>query len=193
MTPLKIITDSELGSNKKKVITSFFYNLNSTIAELAKELNLSIPTVTKLVNEMVEEGILNDYGKTDSKSGRKPSTYGLNPQSGYFLGIDIKRGLVNIGICNFNGEVVRQDFDIAYNMESQETAIDEICKIATDFIEGSGIERSKILNACVNIGGVHRKRHTRYGIRRVLARCRQRREKSSVREHGLGTWPWHCD
>lgn len=153
MTPLKKITDSELGSNKKKVITSFFYNLNSTIAELAKELNLSIPTVTKLVNEMVDEGILNDYGKTDSKSGRKPSTYGLNPQSGYFLGVDVKRGLVNIGICNFNGEVVRQDFDIAYNMESQETAIDEICKIATDFIEGSGIERSKILNACVNIGG----------------------------------------
>lgn len=154
MMPLKKITDSELGSNKKKIITTFFYNLNSTIAELAKELNLSIPTVTKLVNEMVEEGILNDYGKSDSKSGRKPSTYGLNPQSGYFLGIDVKRNVVNVGLCNFNGEIVRQDFDIAYNLDMpQEEIIDEISRIALDFIASSGIEKSKILNTCVNIGG----------------------------------------
>ncbi len=154
MNSLKKIADTELGSNKKKIITTFFYNQNSTIAELAKELNLSIPTVTKLVNEMVEEGILNDYGKSDSKSGRKPSTYGLNPQSGYFLGIDIKRDVVNIGLSNFNGEIVRQDFDVTYNMQqSQDAIIDDICRLTLDFIASSGVDKNKILNACANITG----------------------------------------
>lgn len=150
--PLAIIPDNERGYNKKKIIKSFFYNLNSTIPELAKDLNLSIPTVTKLVNEMVDDGILNDYGKSDSKTGRKPSTYGLNPQSGYFLGIDIKRNHINIGVCNFNGEIVKQDFDIPYSEQSSPLEeLNEICNIAKDFIES--IEKSKILNACVNIGG----------------------------------------
>lgn len=154
MNSLKKIADTELGSNKKKIITTFFYNQNSTIAELAKELNLSIPTVTKLVNEMVEEGILNDYGKSDSKSGRKPSTYGLNPQSGYFLGIDIKRDVVNIGLSNFNGEIVRQDFDVTYNIQqSQDAIIDDICRLTLDFIASSGVDKNKILNACANITG----------------------------------------
>lgn len=147
------VQDSERGYNKKKIITSFFYNLNSTIPELAKELNLSIPTVTKLVNEMVEAGILNDYGKSDSKTGRKPSTYGLNPHSGYFLGIDIKRYHINIGLCNFNGEIIRQDFDIPYSQSLPADEINEICQIAKDFIKSSGIDKSKILNTCVNISG----------------------------------------
>lgn len=147
------VQDSERGYNKKKIITSFFYNLNSTIPELAKELNLSIPTVTKLVNEMVEAGILNDYGKSESKTGRKPSTYGLNPHSGYFLGIDIKRNHINIGLCNFNGEIIRQDFDIPYSVSLPTDEINEICQIATDFIKSSGIDKSKILNTCVNISG----------------------------------------
>ena len=151
---LASILNTERGYNKKKIITSFFYNLNSTIPELAKELNLSIPTVTKLVNEMVEDGILNDYGKSESKTGRKPSTYGLNPQSGYFLGIDVKKRHVNIGLCNFNGEIVRQDFEIAYTEQSSSIEeLHEICQIALDFIKGTGIEKSKILNACVNISG----------------------------------------
>lgn len=151
---LTSISDTERGCNKKKIITSFFYNINSTIPELAKELNLSIPTVTKLVNQMVEDGILNDYGKSESKTGRKPSTYGLNPQSGYFLGIDIKRNHVNVGICNFNGEIVRQDFGILYNDQgSPMDQLNEICQIALDFIKGSGIDKSKILNSCVNISG----------------------------------------
>lgn len=150
--PIAIIPDNERGYNKKKIVKSFFYNLNSTIPELAKELNLSIPTVTKLVNEMVDDGILNDYGKSDSKTGRKPSTYGLNPQSGYFLGIDIKWNHINIGVCNFNGEIVKQDFDIPYSEQNSPLdELNEICNISRDFVKG--IEESKILNACVNIGG----------------------------------------
>lgn len=150
---IPLVQDSERGYNKKKIITSFFYNLNSTIPELAKELNLSIPTVTKLVNEMVEAGILNDYGKSDSKTGRKPSTFGLNPHSGYFLGIDIKRNHLNIGLCNFNGEIIRQDFDIPYSPGIPADEINEICQIAIEFIKSSGVDKSKILNTCVNISG----------------------------------------
>lgn len=138
----------------KKIITSFFYNLNSTIPELAKELYLSIPTVTKLVNEMVADGILNDYGKSDSKTGRKPNTYGLNPHSGYFLGIDIKRNYINIGLCNFNGDIERQDFEISFSEQaSQMDELNEICHLIDEFIKNAGIDKSKILNACVNIGG----------------------------------------
>lgn len=149
------LPDTERGYHKRKIITSFFYNLNSTIPELAKELNLSIPTVTKLVNEMVDDGILNDYGKSSSKTGRKPSTYGLNPQSGYFVGIDIKKGYINIGICNFNGEIVRQDFDIPYSDQSSSTMEDlnNICRLVVEFVNNSGIDKSKMLNSCVNISG----------------------------------------
>ena len=46
---------------KKKIITHYIYNGSSTITDLAKELDLSVPTVTKFISEMCEEGYINDY------------------------------------------------------------------------------------------------------------------------------------
>ena len=35
---------------KKKIITHYIYNGSSTITDLAKELDLSVPTVTKFIS-----------------------------------------------------------------------------------------------------------------------------------------------
>lgn len=148
------LQDNERNYNKKRIITSFFHAQNLTIPELSKEINLSIPTVTKFVNEMVDEGLLIDYGKSESKAGRKPNTYGLNPQSGFFLGVDIKKNHINLGLCNFNGETILEDLEIPYSPQASATEeLNEITALANNFIQSSGIGKSKILNACVNISG----------------------------------------
>ena len=64
---LTLLKEIEKGSKnallKKKIITHYIYNGSSTITELSKELNLSIPTVTKFIGEMSEEGFINEYLK----------------------------------------------------------------------------------------------------------------------------------
>ena len=90
-----LLKEIEVGTKnallKKKIITHYIYNGSSTITDLAKELDLSVPTVTKFISEMCEEGYINDYGKLETSGGRYPSLYGLNPESGYFIGVDIKK------------------------------------------------------------------------------------------------------
>ena len=50
-----LLAEIERGSKnaltKKKVITYYMYNRLSTIPDLSKELDLSVPTVTKLIME----------------------------------------------------------------------------------------------------------------------------------------------
>ena len=87
---------SKNAENKKKIITHYIYNGTSTIPELARTLDLSVPTVTKMINEMCEEGYIIDYGKLETSSGRHPNLYGLNPRSGYFVGVDIRLSLIHI-------------------------------------------------------------------------------------------------
>ncbi len=70
-----------------------------------KELDLSVPTITKFIGEMCDDGYINDYGKLETSGGRHPNLYGLNPESGYFWGVDIKRFAVNIGLINFKGAI----------------------------------------------------------------------------------------
>lgn len=101
----QFLKEIEMGSKnaliKKRIITYYIYNGSSTIPDLSKELDLSIPTVTKLIGEMFDEGYINDYGKLETSGGRHPHLYGLNPQSGYFIGVDIKKILHQYRINQF--------------------------------------------------------------------------------------------
>ena len=59
--------------------------------------------------KMCEDNYINDYGKLETSSGRHPSLYGLNPESGYFIGVDIKKFAINIGLDQFKGICGNQD------------------------------------------------------------------------------------
>ena len=51
-----LLKEIEIGSKnallKKRIITHYIYNGSSTITDLSKELDLSVPTVTKFITEM---------------------------------------------------------------------------------------------------------------------------------------------
>ncbi|WP_373155251.1 ROK family transcriptional regulator [Bacteroides cellulosilyticus] len=152
-----LLKEIEVGSKnaqlKKRIITHYIYNGGSTIPDLAKELDLSIPTVTKFINEMCEDGYINDYGKLETSGGRHPSLYGLNPNSGYFIGVDIKKFAVNIGLINFKGDMVELKMNIPFKSENTPEALDELCRLILQFIKKVEIEKDKILNININVSG----------------------------------------
>ena len=47
---------------KRNIIAYMAVNGESTLAELTKELRISVPTITKLVQELCDEGIVTDLG-----------------------------------------------------------------------------------------------------------------------------------
>lgn len=138
---------------KKKIITYYIYNGHSTITSLAKELDLSVPTVTKFINEMCEEGYIHEYGKQGTNSGRRPSLYGLDAESGYFIGVDVKRFAINIGLMNFKGDMVDLKMNIPYYCRNTQEGLDDLCKLISKFIKKNDIGKEKILNVNINISG----------------------------------------
>lgn len=152
-----LLKEIEIGNKnalmKKRIITHYIYNGTSTITDLAKELDLSVPTVTKFINEMCEDGYINDYGKLETSSGRHPSLYGLNPASGYFVGVDIRKFFINIGLIDFKGESVELKMNIPYKFENTPEALEELCRIVRNFIKETGSYAEKVMNICITISG----------------------------------------
>ena len=153
----QLLKEIELGSKSalvnKRIITHYIYNGSSTITDLSKELDLSIPTVTKFISEMCEDGYINDYGKLETSGGRHPSLYGLNPESGYFIGVDIKKFAVNIGLINFKGDMMELKMNIPYKFENTPEAMEELCRLISSFIKKTKVNTEKILNININISG----------------------------------------
>lgn len=153
----KLLKELEGGTKqavmRKKIITHYIYNGTSTITELAKELDLSVPTVTKFIDEMCTEGYLNDYGKLETAGGRHPSLYGLNPDSGYFMGVELCATEVNIGVINFKGDMVHVKRHIPFVSSNTLQSLDEFCGIIKEFMDEVTLDKEKLLNINVNLIG----------------------------------------
>lgn len=138
---------------KKKIIHFYIANGDATIAELCKEMDLSIPTVTKLVGELQDDGYILDFGKQETSGGRKPNIYGLNPASGYFVGVDIYSDKINIAAVDFKGEKLRIEENIPYELENTPAALELLCQTINTFIDSLPVSREKVLAVGVNISG----------------------------------------
>jgi predicted NBD/HSP70 family sugar kinase len=138
----------------KRQIINYLDTMGSvTIAELTKELNISAPKITNLVAELIDDGLIKDYGKEDSTGGRRASLYGLVSDSCFFIGVDIKRYYINIGLLDFKKNLVTIKEKIPYTLENSVEAYNLLIGIINTFIEDAPTEKQKILGMCINLSG----------------------------------------
>lgn len=149
----EINSGSKTGSLKKEILCYYINNGETSLADLGKEMNLSIPTITKLVGELIEDGYVDDFGKQETAGGRRPNIYGLNHNSGYFVGIDIDHSNLNIGMINFNGSLVASKMNIPYKAENTIDKFNELCDHVINFLDTCGIPKDKIINIGINLSG----------------------------------------
>lgn len=151
------IEDIELGSKnalmKIKIISYYINNGENSLADLGKEMDLTVPTVTKLVGELIEDGYVIDFGKQETNGGRRPNIYGLNPDSGYFIGVDIKHFRINMAMINFKGDLMQTKTDIPFHYENTQANLEGLSDLIEEFISSLNIDRKKIFSVGINISG----------------------------------------
>lgn len=146
-------TDNKSSNAKREILRACIHNGNSSIAELGKVLNISVPTVTKLVGEMIDEGFLEDKGKIGTSGGRRPSIYGLNPEAGYFLGVDVARQHFHIAVSDFTGNIILFIQDIEFVLEANADSFKRMCSLVKSEVAKAGISWDKILSVGVSLSG----------------------------------------
>lgn len=143
---------------KNKTLKKLIFNLldkteSSSITELSKELNISVPKTTSLINELIADGLISDYGKIDSTGGRKASMYGLVADACFFLGVDVKKYYVNIGLMDFKKHLVTQKHRIPFRLENTPESLAQLIQIIQAFIKEAPIKKEKILSMGINLSG----------------------------------------
>lgn len=138
---------------KQRILGLCINDGDFSIAELSKELNASIPTVTRLIGELIEEGFLEDLGKTGTSGGRRPSIFGLNQATGYFVGADVRRHHVSIAVTNFKGKLIDYKEDIPLVLEGTEESFLRLTELIKKTIAAIGIAQEKVLAYGINLTG----------------------------------------
>ncbi len=141
------------ASLKKEIIRLLVIGGNYSITDISKEMNTSVPTITKLIVELISEGYVLDFGKQGTNGGRRPNVYGLNPDAGYFAGVDISKDFISMGVINFKGEMNEFVGNREFVMENTIESLDSLCSIINSFLNKLSIPRDKILSLGVNLSG----------------------------------------
>lgn len=140
--------------NLKKVVISYLAHTgNATIADLCKELNLSPPKVTNLITDLIQDGMVQDNGKIDSNGGRKPIMYGLIPDSVLFIGVDVKKNHINIGLSDLLKNIIKISERLPYKLDNNKESLEDLCKLINQFINEAPVTREKILGIGINLSG----------------------------------------
>lgn len=140
---------------QKNSIIEFLYKQGPTSnPDIARFTKMSSPTITKLINDLIEKGIVIDMGIGPSIGGRKPNLFGINPNARYIVGIDIDCSMVKLGIFNLANEAVSKIVTYFSNVQEKQHLFDELLQKVDKLINESDLLKEKFLGIGVSIPGL---------------------------------------
>ena len=71
--------------NKRRILKQFYFAQSLSCADLCDKLDKSLPLITKLINELVDEGKVIETGLAPSTGGRRPLMYSIKPDNQYII------------------------------------------------------------------------------------------------------------
>lgn len=137
----------------KKIIQWVLQEGGKTIPEMKEFSGLSLPTMMKLISELVEQGIFIESGKRESSGGRPPAIFSLHPSLGYIVGIELLIHSFRFSIVNLNHELIYEYETDSFNLNQTEESLRYILRIVPELLQKKGISHDKILGVGVGITG----------------------------------------
>lgn len=145
--------DNKNSLLKKTILRLCIQHGEYSIAALSEKLNASVPTVTKLLGELMDEGFIIDLGKSGTSGGRRPSLYGLNPNAGLFVGVDIRHTHASLAVTDFKGNLVAFEDNIPFRMENTEEAVHQIAASVRNYFMQHNLDWGRVLGMGLSVAG----------------------------------------
>ncbi len=99
-------------------------------AEISRQLDLSRSTVTEIIKDLLQTGLVAEVGSGESSGGRKPILLQFQDDAKVILGIDIGATHVSVAMTNLRGKLLfwkEKDFPVREDSDGTHKLINELC------------------------------------------------------------------
>ena len=140
--------------NQRRIITLLCDRRTINQVDIAEEINASLPTVISNVNDLVQDGILQQGGVGNSRGGRKPIVVNINESYKYILGIDFLVDTIKIVLFNFVMEpVVTEEIQSSRFLDFDEI-MDKLLVMIKDMLLMHNITLKQLIGIGISIPGI---------------------------------------
>ena len=142
-----------VNGNQSRILRFILDKGETSKAQIAHDLKLSMPTVLQNLKILSEAGIVKEVGLYESTGGRKAKAISVCGELKYSIGLDITKKHIGLVLLDMKGQVInnkRKRIDFENTIVYCQRLSDEIY----GFIEESGISQEKVLGVGVSIPGI---------------------------------------
>lgn len=143
--------------NKKNVLNVIRTRGPINKSQIAKLIELSVPTVMKISDELIEAKVIRICGKGESNGGKRPELLEFIPNAYYMVGVDIGRSKTTSIIMNLNGDVLSKRVMKTGETHPVDELIERVITLINVTIQEKEIPFQKLLGIGVVTPGVFEK------------------------------------
>lgn len=140
--------------NKSFILNKIRISEPISRAQIAKETKLTPPTVSNIVKELIEQGIVRESELGASQGGRKPTMLLINREAFYVIGVDAGPESVACILADLSGEIIARSSSKIEMPITNEAFITVLKGNIHKIIEVSPVSKEKIAGIGVAMHGV---------------------------------------
>jgi len=142
--------------NRAAVLWSLYLGQPRSRQELSAATGLSAASVTNVIRELIDEGVVIETGLAESDGGRPRAMLGMNPEYGYVIGVDIGETRTRVELFDLTmSERARVEYPLDRAAEHDVgVVVGQIAAGLDTVLADSGIGREAILGVGVGVPGI---------------------------------------
>jgi predicted NBD/HSP70 family sugar kinase len=142
--------------NRAAVLWSLYLSQLRSRQELGAATGLSAASVTNVIRELIDEGVVIETGLAESDGGRPRAMLGMNPRYGYVIGVDIGETRTRVELFDLTmTERAKAEYPLDRAAEHDvAVVVGQIASGLDTVLAESGIDREQILGVGVGVPGI---------------------------------------
>jgi glucokinase-like ROK family protein len=148
------VVEQKNNVQKRKIIKHLFRYGAMTNTDLGNFVKLSTPKIISLLNELKNDGLIEELGQGNSSGGRRPNLYGNRDDAFYIVGISINIYKTSVCIFNAKNQKITDDHILSHTISHGTSIIDPIVEFTENIIQEKQIPREKILGIGIEMPGM---------------------------------------
>ncbi len=138
---------------RKEIVKLLYFNKVLSISALCSSLNKSVPVILKIINELIEEGVIVETGYAPSTGGRRAVMYSLKTGLHYILCVSMDQFVTNIALLDVDNKVVGDVDKLHLPLATTENALQLLIDGIVKFLNKPGIPKEKIIAIGIGMPG----------------------------------------
>ena len=136
-----------------KIIKELYFSNALSCLDLSLNIDKSLPVTTKVLNDLISEGIVLETGFATSTGGRRPLMYSMKPDVLNIVAVAMDQFVTRIAIMDLQNKLITKVENFELSLAGNPDALSFLAQKINEIIDQSGISRAKIAGIGIGMPG----------------------------------------